>query len=145
MPSPAPFNPWSWLVLALAAAQRGAPSAGPAAGAPATPIQEVVQNLRAEPLGAGMLEDLSIPDELLQRIADRILRESFEQHFRAVLRASAESPGADAGPGAGPQPDETGPARGAAQRVLDGLALAALAVLVVLGITAWRVRARRRA
>jgi hypothetical protein len=73
----------------------------------ASPADEVVHNLKAEPVGTATLDDLGMPEEYLQRVAGRILRGSFEQSFRVVVAdetpagardRSAESAGTPAAP-----------------------------------------------
>src|SRR6516164_2938003 len=51
----------------------------------ASPADEVLRNLKAQPIGTATLDDLGVPDEYLQRVAGRILRSSFEQSFRVVV------------------------------------------------------------
>lgn len=45
---------------------------------------EVLENLRAQPIGGHTVADLSLPDAFLRRVADRITRDSFQEHFRVV-------------------------------------------------------------
>jgi len=109
------------------------------AGAPSQ-LEEVMANVQSQPLGAGRVADLGLPEDLLRRLSDRILRRSFEEQFRIVVAApSVAAQGADA-----PVAEEGG-GRGAFRTVLDVLALLALAVLAFLGFFAWRARARRKA
>jgi hypothetical protein len=54
--------------------------------APSTsPADEVVRNLKQQPIGTATLDDLGLSDEYLERVAGRILRTSFEQNFRVVV------------------------------------------------------------
>ncbi len=46
---------------------------------------EVLANIRAERIGAHTVADLNAPDTFLRRVADRIIRESFEGRFRVVV------------------------------------------------------------
>jgi len=102
-------------------------------------LEEVISNVQAQPLGSGTIADLAIPEDLLRRLSDRILRRSFEDHFRIVVAAPAGGPPADDA-GATPRPGT----KSAFRSVLDVLALGALAVLAFLGFFAWRARARRK-
>ncbi|MBX3357597.1 MAG: hypothetical protein KF745_04135 [Phycisphaeraceae bacterium] len=51
--------------------------------------KEVIANLAAQPLGDGTVADLALPGEFLGRVADRVLRSSFEERFRAVVADGA--------------------------------------------------------
>lgn len=102
-------------------------------------LEEVVANVQAQPLGSGTIADLAIPEDLLRRLSDRILRRSFEDNFRIVVAAPAADAQADGG---GPAPEPS--AKSGFRAVLDVLALGALAVLGFLGYFAWRARARRK-
>jgi hypothetical protein len=119
----------------LALAPQGDP---PASGV--TPLEEVIANVQAQKLGTGTVGDLAIPEDLLRRVADRILRRSYEDQFRVVVALPVDH-------GAEPAPASQAPARaprGVFQSILDGLALLALAVLAVLGFFAWKARSRRK-
>lgn len=111
---------------------------------PPSKLEEVMANVRAQPLGSGTVDDLALPEDLLRRLSDRILRRSFEDHFRIVVAASApgtggattdEQPGTAATSSTSPSPFRA---------VLNVLALVALCVLTVLGYFAWRARSRRK-
>ena len=104
-----------------------------------TQLEEVVANVQAQPLGSGTVADLALPEDLLRRLSDRILRRSFEDNFRIVVAAPA---GGD--PAAGAQSAPAVDEKSTFRRVLDVLALGALAVLAFLGFFAWRARARRK-
>ncbi len=119
----------------LALAQQGEPPARAM-----TRQEEVVANVQAQPLGTGTVGDLAIPEDLLRRLADRILRRSYEDQFRVVVALPVDH-------SAAPEPTSQAPERaprGVFQSILDGLALLALAVLAVLGFFAWRARSRRK-
>lgn len=47
--------------------------------------REVMENIRRQPLGRGTVDDLNLPDEFLRRCADRIIRQTYEERYRAVL------------------------------------------------------------
>jgi hypothetical protein len=60
-----------------------APNAAP------TPVEienEVLENVKHQPLGDGTVEDLALPDDFLRRVADRIVRASYEERYRIVVR-----------------------------------------------------------
>lgn len=50
-----------------------------------SPEAEVLANLKQQAVGSATVADLDMPDEYLQRVAGRILRASFEEHFRIVV------------------------------------------------------------
>lgn len=101
-------------------------------------LEEVMGNVRAQPLGAGTVDDLALPEDLLRRLSDRILRRSFEDHFRIVVAEPAASPTAA-------PTDSAAPAeKSGFRKVMDVLAMLALGVLAVLGLFAWKARSRRK-
>jgi hypothetical protein len=57
----------------------------------------VLDNLKHEPLGSGTVEDLATPDDFLRRVADRVVRASFEERYRIVVK---DEPGFRAAPSA---------------------------------------------
>jgi hypothetical protein len=50
-----------------------------------SPADEVLQNLKQQPIGTATLDDVGLPNEYLERVAGRILRTSFEQNVRVVV------------------------------------------------------------
>jgi hypothetical protein len=73
---------------------------------PPTPAEiemEVRENVLNQPLGDGTVADLALPEEFLSRVADRIVRSSFEERYRIVVKGveprnrSPEPPGLAAG------------------------------------------------
>lgn len=112
-------------------------------------LDEVVSNVRGQPLGSGTVDDLALPEDLLRRLSDRILRRSYEDHFRIVVDggdASKVAPESGAATTGAPAAVESEPVRerGAFQTVMDVLAWIALGVLAILGFFAWRARTRRQ-
>lgn len=105
-----------------------------------SPLEEVIANVQAQPLGPGTVSDLALPEDLLRRLSDRILRRSFEDHFRIVIAAPVPVAQTPAAPADVRQVEH----RGAFRTVLDVLALGALGVLAFLGFFAWKARARRK-
>ncbi|HKQ48975.1 MAG TPA: hypothetical protein VJZ71_12965 [Phycisphaerae bacterium] len=66
-------------VMALTASHALAQSSQP------TMQDQVLNNLRQSPVGGHTLEALRLPEDYLRRVADRILRTSYEQQFRVVV------------------------------------------------------------
>jgi hypothetical protein len=56
---------------------------------PAQIEQEVFENVQHQPLGDGTVEDLALPAEFVRRVADRIVRASYEERYRIVVRDGA--------------------------------------------------------
>jgi hypothetical protein len=111
------------------------------ASAPALSIEaEVLENIRGQRIGRHHVRDLQLPDAFLGRVADRIIRSSFEAKNRLIIPDSAP---ADAGPmtGAANSAPAAGASSGDPQVVLKagGLAAAFLAGLCWLAL-----RRRRR-
>ncbi len=46
---------------------------------------EVLVNVRAQPIGPATVADLALPEPFLRRVADRIVRSSYEDRFRIVI------------------------------------------------------------
>ncbi len=110
-----------------------------------TQLEEVMANVRAQSLGSGTVDDLALPEDFLRRLSDRILRRSFEDHFRIVVDAQVAETAAAGSVSPGGTAAGTEPAAGTSifRSVLDVLALLALGVLTVLAYFAWKARARR--
>ena len=89
---------------------------------------EVRENVRNQPLGDGTVADLALPEEFLARVADRIVRSSYEERYRIVVADVAVPV---------PVPE----AAGDESRTL-WIALGAAAVAVLAG--GWATIARRR-
>ncbi len=74
-----------FLVFLLASLALGqSPTTNPSAGIGEVE-REVMENIRRQPLGRGTVDDLNLPDEFLRRCADRIIRQTYETRYRAVL------------------------------------------------------------
>ncbi|TWT45674.1 hypothetical protein RAS1_21020 [Phycisphaerae bacterium RAS1] len=68
-------------------------SAGdPPSTQPTATEAELLADMRAQPIGSHTLDDLQLPEELLRRCGDRLIRKAFERQFRIVVHDSA--PGA---------------------------------------------------
>lgn len=84
-----------WLAVSVVATQgsRLPTPAEPGSAVPtATEIElEVLENVKRQPLGDGTVEDLALPEEFLRRVADRIVRSSYEERYRIVVRDPAAS------------------------------------------------------
>lgn len=124
-----------FFVLAVA---RVAIAQVPDAPAPAISVEdEVLGNIRAQPVGPATVADLALPDEFLRRIADRIVRSSYEERFRIVVsdsHASVQPPisGTDG------LPSEPVKTPVAASQVLLWLCLAGF--VAVFGTLVWKSR-----
>lgn len=59
------------------------------ASTPAVPTvsieDEVLGNIRAQTIGPATVADLALPEDFLRRVADRIVRSSYEERFRIVV------------------------------------------------------------
>jgi hypothetical protein len=102
--------PWARLiVLAIAANGSAYAQTAPPPGPQSSPSieQELLTRLKAQPVGQGTLEALSVPDEFLRRVADRIIRMDYQKRFRMVLKGDA---GPNGSPGDSGRLNATGPA-----------------------------------
>ena len=59
-------------------------------GTPAEPTPEALEaevlgNVKHQALGPGTVEDLAMPEAFLQRVADRVIRSSYEERYRVVV------------------------------------------------------------
>ena len=98
----------AWALALLAACSREgpvAPTHGVSSQSPAAPApraeDEVLASLRAEPCGAGTLADLQFPEPFLRRVADRVLRASYQERFRVIVadgQAAEPAPALPDGP-----------------------------------------------
>jgi hypothetical protein len=86
------------LVAALVLQTQGAPQESPAVPTPAELEAEVLDNVKAQPLADGTVADLALPDEFLRRVADRIVRSSYEERYRVVVRDQASPAHAEESP-----------------------------------------------
>jgi hypothetical protein len=46
---------------------------------------EVLANVKAQQIGPATVADLALPDDFLRRVADRVIRSSFEDRYRIVV------------------------------------------------------------
>lgn len=51
--------------------------------------REVLDNVKHQPLGTGTVEDLAMPEDFLRRLADRVIRTSYEERYRIVVKDEA--------------------------------------------------------
>ncbi len=116
------------LAAALALLRVHGATAAPQVPTPSQIEGEVIENVKRQPLGDGTVEDLALPADFVRRVADRIVRASYEERYRIVVRD-------EAGPVA---PVETA-ARGRSIPWLT-ISLSALALLCI----GWILLSRRR-
>jgi hypothetical protein len=116
------------LAAALALLRAQGAQTAPPVPTPSEIEGEVIENVKRQPLGDGTVEDLALPADFVRRVADRIVRSSYEERYRIVVR-DAEGPVA-------PAESET------QRRAIPWLAisLGALAVLCI----GWILLSRRR-
>lgn len=91
-----------WFTCCLAAiSAMSAPAESPTTQ-PASEIErlerEVMDNLRALPVGKGTVDDLNLPEDFRRRVADRALRVSYEQRFRIIVPDAASRAGTTSAP-----------------------------------------------
>ena len=93
---------------------------------PAELEAEVLDNVKRQPLADGTVADLALPDAFLRRVADRIVRSSYEERYRLVVRDPPSSEHAE-------HADESpwGFARSPLVLGVAGLGLASIAWIVV--------------
>lgn len=48
---------------------------------------EVLGNIKRQPVGSATIEDFALPDEFLRRFADRVIRSSYEERYRIVVHS----------------------------------------------------------
>lgn len=139
--------------LMLPGAQETKPVSPPVSPSVSPPLSigdEVLRNVKSQPLGAGTVDDLAAPDDFLRRVSDRIIRSSFEERYRVVVPDKAlEAPGAggspDTKPGAAPGaggPKKSGSAAEKQSMIVLIVATTALLVLVAFAVLAIRGRSR---
>lgn len=112
-------------VLASLVAPGRVPQAPPS---PAELEREVLENVRNQPLGDGTVADLALPEEFLRRVADRIVRSSYEERYRIIVK-DPEAPLLDASASPG-------------RTSWIAIAAAGIALLVVGGVSVARRRGR---
>jgi hypothetical protein len=126
------------------------PPGPPARTEPLVSIEdEVLTNVKSQPLGAGTVGDLGAPDGFLRLVGDRIIRSSFEERYRvvvpdAVLEGPAANSDADGtgSAGAKPGPRKTGSAAEKQPMLVLLVATTALLALVAFAVIAIRGRSR---
>lgn len=110
------------LALAAVLTVFQSPPAPPRDVTSASITAEVLDNVRAQRVGAATVGDLALPEPFLRRYADRIVRSSYEERFRIVVDDAGMAPAVTApkrSESAPPAPasDPTAAARGVAERV----------------------------
>lgn len=74
---------------------------------------EVLENIRRQAAGLGTVEDLNLPLAFLRRVADRVIRRSFEERYRAVVAPAGEGTKRDDDSHAAPDADRAASVSGA--------------------------------
>ncbi|MEY2807281.1 MAG: hypothetical protein RIR65_1698 [Planctomycetota bacterium] len=82
---------------------------GPAAPAPSAafeaPLEAALKNVKEQGVGPGTLAEVGMPEPYLRRVAEHVMRASFEDNFRIVVddahAAQASPPASAPTPGAG--------------------------------------------
>jgi hypothetical protein len=80
---------------------------------------EVLANLHGLAVGERTLDDWNLPDEYLRRVADRIIRASYERNFRRVVRDGAAESQPTSAPAPVSQPSTTQTASVTAAEPID--------------------------
>lgn len=71
--------------------------------------QEVIENVLNQRIGDHTVADLDLPRDFVEIVADRIIRESFEQRYRVVVADGANAANSVAPPRTTTRPAETAP------------------------------------
>jgi len=103
--------------------------------------EQVLRNLREQPVGAHTLADFHLPEPYLRRVADRVIRSAFEERFRIVVPDATTQPAdipLEARAASQPAPTDSHPSQIADMRWMAGLAT--VAALIAAGT----ILARRR-
>jgi hypothetical protein len=79
------------LAAALALLRVQGVQAAPQVPTPSQIEGEVIENVKRQPLGDGTVDDLALPADFVRRVADRIVRASFEERYRIIVH-DAEGP-----------------------------------------------------
>jgi hypothetical protein len=96
--------------------------------------QEVFQNVLDQPLGEGTVADLALPDEFVRRVADRIVRSSYEERYRIVVKSDTTGEEAPADPPSAEEASTTGPS------IWIALAAAGIALVAIVATATARRR-----
>lgn len=88
---------------------------------------EVRRNIAAQSIGPATIADLELPEEFLRRVTDRVVRASYEERYRIVVRDDAAS---------APRTTEPPPVSTWSQMIWIGVG----ALAVTLMLTVWTQR-----
>jgi hypothetical protein len=142
---PAALACWtSTLPFAQSAADaKPPPSSSQAQPAEASVEDEVLANIKHQPVGSATIDDFALPDEFLKRYADRIIRSTFEARYRIVVHddPAAAAPAA-ADPTASTTPGSKPPQKDGTSWAVWSFPIVVLALASIVGVVK---RMRRRA
>lgn len=149
------------LLFVLAQAPGAAPIQAPPPPEERIPsvMEEVLGNIRAQPIGPATVADLALPEPFLRRFADRVILQSFEDNFRVIIadepdpehehdeeKEEGPAPSTTASvPGTAPRPEEpagTQPGAGFAAGPTLRILLGAVGLVLLLAVIVLR---RKRA
>jgi hypothetical protein len=125
------------LVMLPPCAESVAQTAAPANATASQSIEdEVLGNLKSQRIAERTtVDDYQLPDAFLRVVADRVIRSSFEDRYRLVVR---DEPGTSSISSA---TDESGSGQGTRSRAVRWLGLV---ILVPVAIAGWVLLARRK-
>ncbi|MBI5362327.1 MAG: hypothetical protein HZA53_04050 [Planctomycetes bacterium] len=94
------------LLFVLAQAPGAAPIQSPPPPEEQVPsvMDEVLANIRAQPVGPATVADLALPEPFLRRFADRVILQSFEDNFRVIIADEPDPKHEHDAPKEGPDP-----------------------------------------
>jgi hypothetical protein len=111
---------------------------GSAAPAPSAafeaPLEAALKNVKQQGVGPGTLAEVGMPEPYLRRVAEHVMRASFEDNFRTVVD-DAHSASAHAAPASAPTPTPApvaGQGGSAAWAVVVAVVLLGIATVLVL-------------
>ena len=133
------------LLLAIAASWPAGAQAPRGSGPQSSPSieQDLLTRLKGQPIGQGSLETLNVPDAVLRRVADRIIRMDYQKRYRMVLRgdaALADSSSAESSTAQGASPKTSSYEYPISKRTLFGISGGAGLIILI----AFLARQRRR-
>lgn len=109
-------------------------SAAPAQGAAfEAPLEAALKNVKEQGVGPGTLAEVGMPEPYLRRVAEHVMRASFEDNFRIVVDEAHAAPAhADQAPAPDATPDAAAGGSSAMWAVLVAVLLLAAAGALLL-------------